>query len=179
MEIVQLTHCPYCEGPHGDIFIDGCELSIMWEERADCGPEEAHERFVRHNSRHPESGPCQHLVYFVVNICSFSGATRHVAREYWEPCAAWLNPRVRELDPKDVLREVRAGFVFIDELGDLGPDEPYELDSFGHAWCGFTKDGQTEISFEAEGYAVFAADIDAFVADLIKKNNLHHAGCTE
>jgi hypothetical protein len=115
----------------------------------------------------------------LVDISYFSEATRDRPGDSSETCAAWLNPRVRELDPDDGLMELHNELLVAGYLEDFDLDQPYHSGSLFHAWRGLSQDGKTELSCEAEGYAMFAADIDAFYADLFRKNNLHQAGYAE
>ncbi len=48
IETLLASRCPYCQHPHGDIFLDVRELDVMRAEGVDCSDEEAHRRFPRH-----------------------------------------------------------------------------------------------------------------------------------
>ena len=174
IEIAELPKCRFCrEVEAGRLFLNVLAISDMHENRADCYTPAAEAMDVlMFNSPRRKQGPCPHFLQITLNISCDSGELLYPSRPEWETCVAYLNPEIGEIDPHNVVGDLRGSLVFGLEHEEFLPNEPHSFDVIDENWQGFGASGKPDRLFHVEGRVAFAQRIPEFMDGLFHNEKL-------
>ena len=176
------TQCPFCSeepGHSGDVFLNVSAVRQSLDQSAGQSDDDtiAINELLEFNSLNSDQGPCPHVVFVYINVCSRRSRKNSCEHSRIEPiessvATGWQHPLTVEFSKdSDVM-------IFLYELlteGRIRIKERHEIAFETTYWAECTDDSASVQRFEAKLQVFFAVDVEAFLKELIAASEQFYA----